>query len=118
MSELTPAERQRIAEELMGWKLITHPYCPGLFMYVDAAGKYQRFQDGFRPDTDWGQCGMCIDEVAHQGRVLIFQVNPHGASSEVWADYPRQDSRESETGPLAICRAILAWLDSRKEKTP
>ncbi len=116
--ELTPAERQRLAEELMGWVEASGRFDD---YYVNPNGGWPTFDEGhlsvdeWLPDTDPAQCGMvvkalnlCMDlEISPTDtRVVIHRLN--------CVELGYSDGKHHTTE--AICRAALAWLDSQKEK--
>lgn len=113
MSELTPSERQRLAE-FMEWKYYHIPCFGG--MYYELIGeRLKRIvnEEDWHPDQSWEQCGMVHDDLITRGSSLRTSSGGDYSSAAV-SDVPAVWIREPYRLQLAICRAALAWLGTQK----
>lgn len=108
MSALTPAERHRLATELMGWT--------GTVIYRNQLGVACACDDDWLPDQSWDQAGMVAEElVERSGRPLTVVMEHNRAQANIPSRSPSIVIGK-RIAPLAICRAALAWCDARKGK--
>lgn len=113
MTELTPAERHRLATGLMGARLTTND--EGIGYYVNDNDHlhvwWVRVSD-WLPDRDWTLTGMVIEELAKRKAPIVIWL----ANGRVALDQ-RKGLGVIDSLCYALCQVALAWLDSQKEVT-
>jgi len=112
MSELTAPECQRLAK-LCSLTLRSEPGYPPWYSSDD----YTVDASEWHPDTDGGQCFMVLAQLIKRSGYVVRMISGPEYSSAVLGELPASWIEEEDALRIAICRAALAWLDSRKGET-
>lgn len=65
--------------------------------------------NGFRPSSDWNDAMRAVEKFFGSTQVNVAHVGRNGGDTpwHVWVDEVPCIETQAESGPLAICRAIL-----------